>query len=219
MASSDPSPSDPTAAETSLSLLGLLRENEPAAWDRLVALYSPLIYYWCRGMGIAEQEMPDLFQDVFQSVARGIPYFRREPSSGTFRGWLRVVTRNKVHDYYRKARHEPRAAGGTQAQVRLLHLADPVGSDGGAEEGQETADQSAYRELFRRALTLVRPHFQEQTWQAFWRVTIEGKSAQEAADELSMTPGAVRVAKSRVLQRLRQELGDLAGQPTEERPA
>jgi len=29
------------------------------------------------------------------------------------------------------------------------------------------------------------------------------------AADLNMTPGAVRVAKSRVLQRLREELGDL----------
>jgi DNA-binding CsgD family transcriptional regulator len=36
-----------------------------------------------------------------------------------------------------------------------------------------------------------------------------GKTAQEVARELSMQPGTVRVAKSRVLHRLRKELGEL----------
>ena len=44
---------------------------------------------------------------------------------------------------------------------------------------------------------------------AFWRVTVDGLSATEAANELSMKSGTVRVAKSRVLQRLRRQLGDV----------
>jgi RNA polymerase sigma-70 factor (ECF subfamily) len=39
---------------------------------------------------------------------------------------------------------------------------------------------------------------------------VDGKTAQEVAQELSMQPGTVRVAKSRVLHRLRKELGELA---------
>jgi RNA polymerase sigma-70 factor (ECF subfamily) len=39
-------------------------------------------------------------------------------------------------------------------------------------------------------------------------VTIEGRATADVAADLGMQPGAVRVAKSRVLQRLRRELGD-----------
>jgi RNA polymerase sigma-70 factor (ECF subfamily) len=63
--------------------------------------------------------------------------------------------------------------------------------------------------LITHVLDLIRPEFAERTWQAFWRTAIEGGSAPEVAAELSMSAGAVRVAKSRVLQRLREELGDL----------
>jgi RNA polymerase sigma-70 factor (ECF subfamily) len=38
---------------------------------------------------------------------------------------------------------------------------------------------------------------------------VEGKSPKDVGAELGMSPGAVRVAKSRVLHRLREELGDL----------
>jgi RNA polymerase sigma-70 factor, ECF subfamily len=47
-------------------------------------------------------------------------------------------------------------------------------------------------------------------WQAFWRVVVEGRAAPDVAAELSMQPGAVRVSKSRVLARLRKELGDVS---------
>ena len=38
---------------------------------------------------------------------------------------------------------------------------------------------------------------------------VDGKLPAEVAEELAMSPGAVRVAKSRVLKRLREELGGL----------
>ena len=63
--------------------------------------------------------------------------------------------------------------------------------------------------LFLRACELIRTDFKETTWKAFWRVVVDGVAAKDVAEELSMQPGAVRVAKSRVLQRLRQEMGEL----------
>ena len=52
----------------------------------------------------------------------------------------------------------------------------------------------------------VKDEFQPTTWQAFWRTAVEGRAAQEVGAELKMTPGAVYVAKSRVLARLREEV-------------
>ena len=63
--------------------------------------------------------------------------------------------------------------------------------------------------MFHRGLEKIRHDFDPKTWQAFWRVTVDGLSATEAANELSMKSGTVRVAKSRVLQRLRRQLGDV----------
>ena len=64
------------------------------------------------------------------------------------------------------------------------------------------------RQLFLRAIELIREEFKAETWHAFWRTAIDGCSAQDVAEELDMRPGTVRVAKSRVLQRLRERLGD-----------
>ena len=70
-------------------------------------------------------------------------------------------------------------------------------------------DAAAQCGLFARALNLIRAEFQESTWEAFWRTTVEDQPAKDVAADLGISPGAVRVAKCRVLQRLREELGDL----------
>ena len=59
-----------------------------------------------------------------------------------------------------------------------------------------------------RALESIRGEFHERTWQAFWGVVIDGRTASDVAADLAMKPGTVRVSKSRVLLRLRRELGD-----------
>ncbi|MCI0460870.1 MAG: sigma-70 family RNA polymerase sigma factor [Gemmataceae bacterium] len=187
---------------TSRSLLERVRANEPAAWDRLVTLYAPLVLCWCRRWELQEADTADIFQEVFQAVATHIATFRKERSGDTFRGWLHTVTHNKVQDHFRRQRREPGGVGGTDAQQRLAQVAGP------ADEDASAVEQQAERSLYRRALAFIRAEFEERTWQAFWRTAVEGRPAPEVGVELTMSPGAVRVAKSRVLQRLRQELGD-----------
>lgn len=58
-------------------------------------------------------------------------------------------------------------------------------------------------------MELLEAEFEPRTWQMFWRVTAEGQAVKDVAADFGVTPGAVRVAKSRVLQRLREELKGL----------
>jgi len=192
-----------SGTSTSRSLLARLHANDPVAWDRLVSLYAPLVWYWCRKMHLAEQDIADVFQEVFKAVAVYYPNFHKNRPEDTFRGWLRTITQNKVHDHFRLLRREPRAAGGAGAQFRWSQLPGPAHDDNGSEPDE------SHKLLFHRALELLQTEFEERSWRAFWRVVVDGRSHQEAAEELRMTPGAVRVAKCRVLHRLRQELGDL----------
>jgi RNA polymerase sigma-70 factor (ECF subfamily) len=196
---SSPSPS----SGTSRSLLERVQADDPAAWDRLVGLYAPLVFHWCRRWDLQDQDAADVFQEVFQSVAAHIAGFRKSRTGDTFRGWLRTITRNKIHDHFRKLGREPGGVGGTEAQLRMAELPAPAPPE------EEPAGEAAERALFFRGLDLIRAEFEPRTWQAFWRTAVDGQAPKDVADELGMTPGAVRVAKSRVLHRLREELGDL----------
>ncbi|MCI0704676.1 MAG: sigma-70 family RNA polymerase sigma factor [Planctomycetia bacterium] len=187
---------------TSRGLLQRAREHDPGAWERMVALYAPLVLYWCRQWGLGEDDAADVFQDVFQSVAAHIAGFRRDSSGGTFRGWLRTITRNKVNDVFRRRLREPPGVGGSEAQTALAQLPEPASLD---EDGSADVAVSA---LMRRALELIRCEFETRTWHAFWLTVVESRAPKDVAAELGMSDGAVRVAKSRVLHRLRVELGD-----------
>lgn len=201
---------------TSRSLIARAQGNDTLAWRRLVDLYAPLVHCWCRWQRVPEQDIPDVFQDVFQAVSANLHKFHKDRPQDTFRGWLRTITRNKVSDYFRRA-DGAAAIGGTEAQMWLAQLpADPVrdavetdGSPGSTSDDEATDERRATNAVYHRALELIRDHFEERTWRAFWGVVVDGRPTRDVADELDMQPGTVRVAKCRVLQRLRQELGDV----------
>lgn len=44
------------------------------------------------------------------------------------------------------------------------------------------------------------------TWDAFWKTAVEDRTPAEAAQQLAISVGAVYIAKSRVLARLREEI-------------
>jgi len=189
---------------TSRSLLAHARGDDPAAWTRLVRLYAPFVAACCRRLQVAEQDIVDVVQDVFAAVAGNLATFRKERPHDTFRGWLTVIARNKARDYFRRLADRPAAAGGTEAFLRLAQIADvqsPV-------DESEADAEAEFGDVLKRALESIANEFHEQTWQAFWSAVVEGRDAAQVAAELGMQPGAVRVCKSRVLSRLRRELGD-----------
>jgi len=184
-------------------LLAGAQHEEPAAWERLVKLYAPLVAGWCRRLNVPEQDIADILQDVFTAVARNVDRFRKDSPQDTFRGWLAVIARNKVTDYHRRRSDQPIAAGGTEAGLRFAQLAAVE-----EELGSVDLANNPFGEVLRKALAAIQCEFHERTWQAFWGVVVDNRTPAEVGAQLQMQPGAVRVAKSRVLLRLRTELGD-----------
>ena len=191
----------PDPGATSTSLLHQVRAGDAVAWGRLVELYGPVIYGWSRQAGMSADDAGDLVQDVFRELVEHFDGFRRDRPGDTFRGWLFAITRNKIRDHYRRHRSHAAGEGGTAAQERLLQVPQQP-AEAPTEEGCESA-------LERRALELVRGQFEARTWQAFWRLAIDGLPGAEVAKELGMSLPAVYQAKYRVLERVRQEFGDL----------
>ncbi|MBI1914941.1 MAG: sigma-70 family RNA polymerase sigma factor [Planctomycetes bacterium] len=195
------SESNPTSSgATSLSLLERARGRDSEAWHGLVQLYSPLVFSWALRAGLGEADAADLVQEVWLSVAAALDEFRRDRQSGTFRGWLWTIARNKIHDHFRKRQGQPEAAGGTTARQVLEAVPE-----------QEPADEAGAEDhrLLHRALELLRPQFEERTWRAFWGLTVEGRPAADVGAELGMAANAVHQARFRVLRRLREEMAGL----------
>jgi RNA polymerase sigma-70 factor (ECF subfamily) len=185
----------PTTPYTLLQRACLL---DPAAWDRLCALYGPVVYAWCRQRGLQESDAADVVQEVFRSVFLNLSQFVRQ--GGVFHAWLWTITANQIRLHFRRARQQPTVALGSQDQ----ELADPQ-LMGDSEPEPETTRQ----QIVHRVLELVRGDFQDQTWQCFVRTVLRGESCTEVAAALGMTANAVRQARFRVLRRLREELDQL----------
>jgi RNA polymerase sigma-70 factor (ECF subfamily) len=168
---------------------------------RFAALYGRLVARWCRLGGVKAGEEGDVVQYVFLAVFAGFGDFeRRRP--GSFRSWVRGITRFKLADHHRRYRQAPAAgAGGTAAQELIRAIPDP---QVGAED-----DAAEVSGLYHRALELIRPDFEERTLQAFWRSAVEGHATELIAADLGIYAVTVRLAKSRVLGRLRAEVGEL----------
>ncbi len=201
--SSDSPPSG--ARPTSLTLLQRLRANDYEAWRTMVQLYSNLVSHWCARGGVRGADAEDVAQEVFRAAATHLENFRRDQPGHSFRAWLRGITRHMVLQHFRRSARHPKAMGGTDALLRLGAVEDGTPPD--AADDEDPAEE--LDGLRRRALQLVRGEFEERTWQAFWLTVVEGRSPVAIAAEMGVSSAAIRMAKSRVLRRLKKEFGDL----------
>jgi RNA polymerase sigma-70 factor (ECF subfamily) len=210
----DPEPSGPETTRPSL-LVRIRDADDREAWRQFVDIYAPLIYGFCRKRGLQDADAADVTQDVFRAVAAKIgsrptsekgsggeastetPKWEYDPNRGSFRGWLYTVTRNKISDFL--DRKQARGSGDTGTQQFLEQQPD-------TNEDETTWQREAQQRIFAWAAERIRGDFQEATWNAFWQVAVEGKSGEEAARNLHMSVGAVYVAKSRILARLKKEV-------------
>ena len=192
------------ASETHLSLLERARMQDEVAWSELVDLYSPLIVQWCRRSRVGPESTADCIQEVFMAVSRSLDTFHAPGTVGAFRGWLWTITRNKLLDAARRNGRQTNALGGSSAMRHIHSISDP--NDLPLDEPSCNEDVQA---LTRMAIAQIESRFSEQTWKAFWRCVVDGISTETVAKELGWNSAAVRQARSRVMRRLREQLGDV----------
>lgn len=185
--------------ETRNSLLLRLRDPDDCeSWQEFVAVYRPVVYRMARRRGMQDADAQDLAQAVLLSVADSVQHWEVDPKRARFRTWLARVVRNAIIDAFRRRR--PDMGEGGTTHVARLHE-QPVPDKG-------EIDVEHRRELFRWAARQVRWEFAEETWLAFWQTTVEGRPIEEVATELRKTPGAIYIARSRVMRRLQERVRD-----------
>ncbi|MBI2804409.1 MAG: sigma-70 family RNA polymerase sigma factor [Planctomycetes bacterium] len=186
--------------ETSHSLLDRLRRGpDESGWPRMVHFYTPLLRSWVKRAGLRDTDADDLVQEVLAVVVRRLPEFERRARVGAFRRWLRCITLNCLRDFWRRNRNRTRAIGHEEFAHVLGQLEDPNSAL------SQLWDREYDEQILGRLLELVRPRFEEKTWQAFRLVALDGMPVDQVAAELGISANAVFIAKSRVLHLLRRE--------------
>lgn len=181
-------------------ILRLPDRHDIDAWDQFVAIYEPLVYRLARARGLQDADAHEVVQEVLLAVSKAVDRWDPDSERGRFRDWLFRIARNFVINYLTRKKY--RSIGtGDSAIHSLLHNQVVEGAD-----LSNDFDLEYRREIFHFAAQSVRRQVKLRTWQAFWRTAVEGADIALTASELQMTSGAVHIARSRVLSRLRTEV-------------
>ena len=184
--------------DTRNSLILRLPDNcDVEAWDQFVAIYEPLIYRLARAKGFQDADAHEIVQEVLLAVSRAVQRWRPDAERGRFRDWLFRIARNLMINYFTRRKYQPLGTGDSGIVALLMQQAEPASDD------SQTINLEYQREVFRWAADQVRNQVKQSTWKAFWLTSVEGVAVVEAAKELKLSVGAVHIARSRVLGRLR----------------
>lgn len=168
-------------------------EGDPQAVERLLAAIRPLVVRYCRArVGRAERSFAsadDVAQEVCLAVLTALPTYKDQ--GRPFLAFVYGIAAHKVADAHRalaRNRSEP-----------VADIPDTPESEAGPEQ------RAMQGELSGRMAQLLRVLPEKQREILLLRVVV-GLSAEETAEAVGSTPGAVRVAQHRALARLRKTL-------------
>jgi RNA polymerase sigma-70 factor (ECF subfamily) len=188
-------------------LIRLENHQDERAWTEFMQVYEPIVLRLAAARGFQPADAADLAQEVFGNVAAAIQRWNRQSDRGPFRAWLFTIARNLMINALAKRRSPRSAIGSGDSQVhRAIENAPAPSPD-------DTAlfDQECERELFQWAAEQVQGEFRDRSWQAFWRTAVVGEKVPDVADDLKMSVGAIYIARSRVMTRLKQRIEEFQG--------
>jgi RNA polymerase sigma factor (sigma-70 family) len=189
---------------TRLTLLSRLKDWENQdSWREFFEIYWGLIYGLALKSGLTETEGQEVVQEVIIEVASKIKKFKYDPDTGSFKAWLRQLSRWRIRDQFRK---------------RQKHLSLDVDADANDDEVQAIPELPAAdfcwedewkRNLAAAAVDKLRKTLPAKHFQAFDLHVLRGWSAQDAAQVVGLRAAHVYLIKFRVASMLKKEISRL----------
>lgn len=161
------------------------------AIERLLGTIRPLVVRYCRARVGTFASADDVAQDVCLAVLTALPSYRDQ--GRPFLAFVYGIAAHKVADSFRSFSRNRAEA--------VPELPESMDTAAGPEQQAMQGELSAQM----RKLLQVLPEKQREI--VVLRVMV-GLSAEETAEAVGSTPGAVRVAQHRALTRLRKEINN-----------
>jgi RNA polymerase sigma factor (sigma-70 family) len=192
-------PCDYDSLPTRKSLLSRLRDLDDAmSWRAFFDTYWRLIYNVARKSGLSDDDAQDVVQETVIAVARKMPEFRYDPAKGSFKLWLLLITRRRIHDHQRKLyRSLPTTEAASDHVGRGLEKL--ASSSLPPDAAIEAAWEQEWREnIFQGALARVRARANPKNYQVFDYSVLQNLPAAEVGRMLGLNAAQVYLAKHRV---------------------
>jgi len=196
----------PDPLPTRQSLLSRLRSwDDHDSWRDFFDTYWRLIFDVARKAGLDEAAAQDVVQETVLSVSREMPGFRYDRTRGSFKSWLRQVTRRRIADQWRKHYRQAGSPGiSTEDPETAAEIAATTASSEGTWETLWDAEWTEH--VTRTALERVRKEVTALQYQMFELYGVRGLPVGEVAKALGTSKMQVYLAKHRVGAVLRKEL-------------
>ena len=181
--------------ETRSSLIQRLKATiNGESWEEFFHTYWELIYNVARRAGLSEADAQDIVQETILKVHNSLDRFEYNRKRGTFKGWLRTVTRSRLNDFFKKQKRRPALNRPLEeAADELQNLEDPEGP-----EIEKIWDEEWNRNLIQAALSRTKKLSSPKQFQIFKCHYIDEWTVRETCRTLGVNAAQVYMAKQRV---------------------
>ena len=181
--------------ETRSSLIQRLKATiNGESWEEFFHTYWELIYNVARRAGLSEADAQDIVQETILKVHNSLDRFEYNRKRGTFKGWLRTVTRSRLNDFFKKQQRRPALNQLLEeAADELQNLEDPEGP-----EIEKIWDEEWNRNLIQAALSRTKKLSSPKQFQIFKCHYIDEWTVRETCRTLGVNAAQVYMAKQRV---------------------
>ena len=195
---------DAPLLETRSSLIHRLKATiNGESWQDFFNTYWELIFNVARRAGLSHADAQDVVQETIVKVHKSFDRFQYDRKRGSFKGWLRSVTRSRLAEHFKK-------------QQKRLPLNQPF-EDSSENPTAEIIDPNGlelkiiwkeewHKHIIHSALTRLKRVVSPKQFQIFKCYCIDGWTVSEICKALNVNAAQVYMAKQRVGKLFKQEL-------------
>ena len=192
---------------TRSSLLKRLKDwEDQASWQDFFDTYGKLIYGVARKAGLNDAEGQDVVQETLLVVAKKMPEFTYDPTIGSFKNWLLLITRRRI-DKQRKQRSPGVRSSFPEETPRTAtveRVPDPAGFD-----LEVVWEEEWGKNLAEAAIARVKRQVKARQFQMFDLYVLKQWPVKEVARALDVSIGQVYVNKHRISGLIKKEMRQL----------
>jgi RNA polymerase sigma-70 factor (ECF subfamily) len=196
---------------TRQSLIERLKDwQDQKSWLDFFNTYWKLIYGVARRMGLTDAEAQDVVQETLVAVAKKMGGFKTDPAFGSFKSWLLLITRRRIHDQFRKRQRAlfiQEASDATPRTPVLERLPDP-----GARPLEQVWQAEWEANVLEIALEKVKQSVSSKQFLIYYQHVFKQWPARKVSEQYGVTLAQVYMAKYRISTVFKREIKKLEKQ-------